>query len=191
MRTGLKSGLVALALASAGCTNDFAKNGTGDVALLMVAINGGAPFASDVQNLDSGTRADNINVILAARSKNPNNNTTNYPRAILIERYEVRYYRSDGRNVEGVDVPVRIAGDISSAIDIGDSDKNLILSVEVVRLQAKFEPPLRNLIGGNAAIVLSVQAEITIYGRTIASNDVVKATGRMQIDFSDYLDTDR
>ena len=54
----------------------------------------------------------------------------------------MRYYRSDGRNVEGVDVPFRIAGNISAAIDIGeDSGKNLTLSVEVVRLRPSSSRP--------------------------------------------------
>ncbi len=189
MRSRLVGGLVALtALAGASCTNDLAKDGTGDVFMRVTAINGGAPLSVDVQNLATATTAENVSVGLAARSKNPANNTTNYPRAILIERYEVRYYRSDGRNVEGVDVPVRVAGNISAAIDIGDSDKNITLSVEVVRLQAKFEPPLRNLVGGNAAIVLTIQAEITIYGRAIHSGDVVKAVGNLQLDFADFID---
>ncbi len=188
MRSRILAGLVGLALTGAGCTNDLAKNGTGDVILLVAAINGGAPLTSDVQDTANGTVADFVPVVLAARSKNPTNNGVNYVRAIQIERYEVRYYRSDGRAVEGVDVPVRIAGDIAAAIDIGEPAQNLTLSVEVVRLQAKLEPPLRNLAGGGGALVLSVQAEITVYGRMIGSGDVVKASGRMQIDFTDYID---
>lgn len=176
-----------LALGLAGCTNEIAKEGNSDAFLRIVDVNGGTSLESDVVTKD-GVFRDLADVTLAARSKNPNFNEANYTRAFMIERYEIRYYRSDGRNVEGVDVPFRIAGNISTGIDIGDTDKNLTLSLEVVRLQAKLEPPLRNLIGGGGAIVLSCFAEITIYGRQVATGDVVTAQGTLQINFSDFAD---
>lgn len=193
MRSVLLLGALGLALATPGCVNDFAKVGTGDVILLVVAINGGTPLDSDVTDFnpatgDGGPVRDLADVTLAARSKNPTQNNTVYTRAMLLERYEVRYFRTDGRNTEGVDVPHRFAGNLSAAIDIGDSDKNVTLPVEVVRLAAKIEPPLKNMAGGGGAIVMSVMAEISIYGRTIASGDVVKATGNLQINFSDYAE---
>jgi hypothetical protein len=198
MRSRLKTrklagALVAVALAAGGCTNDFAKTGTADVILLMVSINGGSPYDSDVTdfNADTGNGGpvrDLVDVVLAARSKNPSQNVTVYTRAIILERYEVRYFRTDGRNTEGVDVPYRFAGNITGALDIGDSDKNIVLPVEVVRLAAKLEPPLLNLTVGGGAIVMSVMAEVTVYGRSIASGDVVKAVGHVQINFSDYAE---
>lgn len=184
MTRKLAGAAVAVALATAGCTNDLAKEGTADVFVRIVAIvdpgSGAQVVASDV-GVASPTFA---SVIVAARSKNPSNNTTIYTRALQFERFEVRYYRSDGRNVEGVDVPYRFAGDMSSAIDIGDSDKNVTMLLEVVRPAAKIEPPLLNLRNGGGAAVLTIQAEITIYGRTLASNDIVKATGSVPVEFT-------
>lgn len=174
-----------LALGLAGCTNDFAKNGTSDAVLLVAAINGGAPLVSDVS--DGGTVvADNAVVVLAARSKNIRFNEVQYTRGFQIVRYEIRYYRSDGRNVEGVDVPYRIAGNINAPIDIGED--NLNLPVEVVRAQAKLEPPLRNLVGGGGALIMTCFAEITIYGQQLATGDIAEAKGNLQIDFADYAE---
>lgn len=175
---------VAGALAAAGCSNDLAKEGTADVFMRIVAIvdavDGSVPYVVSNVGVASPTFA---NVIVAARSKNPANNSTIYTRAIQLERFEVRYYRSDGRNVEGVDVPFRFAGDLRTALDIGDSDKNLSVLIEVVRPAAKVEPPLLNLRNGGGAAVLTIQAEITLYGRTLASNDIVTASGSVPVEF--------
>lgn len=175
---------VALALAAAGCSNDLAKEGTADVFMRIVAIvdtvDSTVPYIVSDVGVANGTFA---NVIVAARSKNPANNTTIYTRAIQLERFEVRYYRADGRGVEGVDVPYRFAGDLRTALDIGDSDKNLVVLLEVVRPAAKVEPPLLNLRNGGGASVLTIQAEITLYGRTLASNDIVTATGSVPVEF--------
>ena len=174
-----------LALGLAGCTNEFAKNGTSDAVLLVAAVNNGEPLTSDVF-LDGTVVADKVTVVLAARSKNIRFNETQYTRGFQIVRYEIRYYRSDGRNVEGVDVPYRIAGNINAPIDIGED--NLDLTVEVVRAQAKLEPPLRNLRFGGGAIVLTCFAEITIYATQLATGDVAEAKGTLQIDFADYAE---
>lgn len=198
MRRWVAAGSVA-ALSLGGCTNQIAKEGQGDVIMRVAAVNGGAAFQSDVQNLTSGTRADQIEVVVAVRSKNPFHNETNYSRAVFLERYEIRYYRSDGRNTQGVEVPYNISGDMSLAIDVGDSDKNAVFSVEFVRLQAKQEPPLRNLICRGSvdttgqplcgqADTLTVFAEVTFYGRQVFNGNVVTASGRLQIDFADYAD---
>jgi hypothetical protein len=104
--------------------------------------------------------------------------------AVFMERYEIRYVRSDGRNTEGVDVPFRITGGMNGVIDAqvsGSTD----FAIEVVRRQAKLEPPLRNLVGGGGAIVVTMFAEITVYGRT-TPGQVVQASSRVQIDFGDF-----
>lgn len=172
---------VAAALALVGCTNDLAKEGTADVFMRIVAIVGteGPVVVSDVGQATPTLAS----VTLAARSKNPNSNDTNYMRAVQLERFEVRYYRADGRNVQGVDVPFAFAGDMRLAMDIGDSDKNITTLIEVVRPAAKLEPPLLNLRNGGAAVVLTIQAEITIYGRTLASNDILRASGSVPVEF--------
>lgn len=177
------AGVLVAALTFAGCTNDLAKEGTADVFMRIVAIVDAADGAPRVlSDVGAGTPTF-ANVVVAARSKNPNNNTLNYIRAIQLERFEVRYYRSDGRSVEGVDVPYRFAGDVRSAIDIGDSSNNLSILLEVVRSAAKLEPPLLNLRNGGGAVVLTLQAEITLYGRTIGSNDIVKASASVPVEF--------
>jgi hypothetical protein len=60
--------------------------------------------------------------------------------------------------------------------------------IEVVRAQAKLEPPLRNLRTenfGGSALILTCFAEITVHGRTLAG-EAVSGSGRLQIDFADW-----
>ena len=58
--------------------------------------------------------------------------------------------------------------------------------IEVVRRQAKLEPPLSTIY---QAAVLTAMAEITLYGETV-SGQAVSASARFQIDFADFGDTD-
>jgi len=93
--------------------------------------------------------------------------------------------------VPGVDVPFAISGPLNGAVDAAVSGQSLDLAVEVVRVQQKLEPPLRNLRGaqtdtlGGTAIALTVIAEIHVYGRTTVGQ-IVSASAQMQIDFADF-----
>lgn len=179
-----------LALALGGCTAGYVQNSEADVALYINAINGGQVLDSDVRTGTSGNTvtADRVTVSLANRSKNPNVTELQVARAIDVERYTVRYFRSDGRNAEGVDVPFQISGFVRSALDIGANED---VEVEVVRAQAKLDPPLTNLKGvvngalGGSSLLLTCFAEITIYGHT-TSGKAVSASSSMQIDFADF-----
>jgi hypothetical protein len=177
------AGALGLLVAASGCTPDYVTGSEAPVFLFINSINSGAPLDSDVQ--DEGTiTEDEVTVEVANRQKNPN--FTAVPQvamAIDIDRYEVRYFRSDGRNTEGVDVPYRITGNIRTVVDVGD---NVSFPLEVVRRQAKLEPPLRNLVNGGGEIVITCFAEVTLHGRTTAGQ-AVQATGRLQIDFADLV----
>jgi len=185
----LLGGLVAAAtgLGSYGCTPDAFTQDNSPVTLFIVAINGGAPLQSDVQDgafPENTVSADTVNIALANRSKNTAVPTPNIPNALFVERYDIKYIRSDGRAVEGIDVPHAISGAVTFGLDVADSG-TVDMPIEVVRAQAKLEPPLRNLAGGGGALVLSVFAEITVHARTPAGQ-VTTATGRFQIDFADF-----
>ena len=179
-------GLLGLILGFAGCTADYATGSTATVHLLVAGISP-SPMQSDVLK-DGGIQSDTATLAVAVRYKNTNVDTIIYTNAVIVERYEIKYRRSDGRGVEGQDVPFAISGAIASAFDVKLSGTDP-LPIEVVRAQAKLEPPLRNLRGGNGggAIVVTMFADITLHGRTVAGQ-VVTATASMQIDFADWAD---
>jgi len=188
-------------LATLGLTGcgvpDYLTGDTAAVNVFITGLNGGVPLLSDVRvDGTPGTVAsDQVVISIAVRHKNLRIDTPLIPSAVFIERYEIRYVRSDGRAVEGEDVPFRITGSATWPIDVADSGSSEF-TLEVVRAQAKLEPPLMNLRApengdpsqpeeGGGAIVLTVFADVTLHGRTV-SGDAIEASGRMQIDFADW-----
>ncbi len=82
-----------------------------------------------------------------------------------------------------MDVPYRITGNLTFAVDVANAG-TATFPLEVVRRQAKVEPPLSSIY---QAAVLTVMAEMTLYGETVSGQNV-SASGRLQIDFADFGD---
>ncbi len=173
---------LAVALAMAGCSADYVENSTAPVLLVINELNGGAQLDSDVRNGENSEFVceNEVDVKVTVQTKNPN--APSAPSSgVQLESYEVRYVRSDGRGVEGVDVPFRITGTLATRVNIGDE---ITFPLEVVRRQAKQEPPLDNI---GQTTVLTMSAQVTLFGKTIAEQRV-SASGAMQIDFADFAD---
>jgi hypothetical protein len=175
----------ALLVGIGGCTADYAQQGNSPVLLLITGVNGGLPLNSDVLQ-GGGICPDLVPVRLENKQKNPNLGAIDYRGDLVVERYEVRYFRSDGRGTQGVDVPYSISGSLAAEV-IQDQDANL--NIEVVRRQAKLEPPLIQLQNsGGQALIVTMFAEITLYARTTIGQGPVTAKANLQIDFSDFVD---
>ena len=101
---------------------------------------------------------------------------------VTITRVHVSFRRTDGRNLEGVDVP--FAFDSAATITVPASG-TVDLPFEIVRNTAKVENPLVQLRA--AGFIVSTMAELTFYGRDQVGNDVV-ATGTLQVDFGNFGD---
>jgi hypothetical protein len=185
MRTAGAVALV-LGIGLSGCSPDYVTGNNASVNLILASINGGSRLDSDVRSGVQSTFVcpDVVNVALAVRNKNPNAPAPSVPSAVLLTSYEVRYFRSDGRGTEGVDVPYRITGTLSFSIDVATSGTSSV-PIEVVRRQAKVEPPLSAIF---QTALLTVQAQVTVYGATVSGQEV-SASGTFQIDFADYGDT--
>jgi hypothetical protein len=186
MRLGLAAAL-GLGLGLAGCSPSYVTSNSSPVNLIIAAINGGAHLDSDVRNGASSTFVcpDVVKVSVAVRNKNPNGPVPTVPSAVVLSSYEVRYTRTDGRGVEGIDVPYRITGNLSFSIDVASSGTSDV-PLEVVRRQAKLEPPLSTI---NQTGLLTAMAQITLYGQTV-SGQAVSASAAFQIDFADFGDTE-
>jgi hypothetical protein len=174
-----------VALAFVGCTPDWAQRGDSVMVLLMTGINNGSPLDSDVRISTGAVCPDFVTLRVENHFKNPNLEATGFRADITIERYEVRYFRSDGRNQEGVDVPYRITGNVAQEI-IGANAATLV--IEVVRRQAKLEPPLANLKVGGGPFIVTMFAEVTLHARTTTLQATNSVSARMQIDFADFAD---
>jgi len=199
----LTRGVALLALASlAACTPEWAKQNAAPYVLEIAAISGGSgdgsAFLSDV-----GLPVTNDDVEVTVNIFRKNNNGTLGTSAVehvYLERYDVRYFRSDGQNVEGVDVPFRISGPLGNVrfhTPGPGGETEATVAITLVRHQAKLEPPLRNLqdfgatspAGGPVLLpgagVITTIAEVTIHGRTV-EGDAMEAKGSVQITFADF-----
>jgi hypothetical protein len=193
--------VTACVIASSSCGSDMLRTGRSPSYLvvqnLMGQAGGGTSSAvllSDVQVLVdqtiNGQRVkvptfvnDNVVATLRVDLKNPTVGATAI-NSITVTRYSVRFKRADGRNTPGVDVPYGFDGAVSVTIDAGGSGD---VAFELVRHQAKLEPPLRNLVGLGGIGFISAVAEITFYGRDQNGNEVT-ASGSMDVQFGDFAD---
>jgi hypothetical protein len=189
-RTAMKAlalpAVVVLGLSGTGCTPSWAKSGATDVILLMTGINDGEPLDSDVRISSGSVCPDFVGLRLENHFKNPSVTNTGFRHDFTVERYEVRYFRSDGHNQPGVDVPYPITGNLATEVV---EESAATLNLEVVRRQAKLEPPLSNLQGGGGLLVVTMFAEVTLHARTTTGDVTNPVSARLQIDFADFADT--
>jgi hypothetical protein len=177
--------VVGLALLLPACVPAYVKDNNSPVLLLLATD--GSTITSNVSVLTP----DLASIGLAVRAKNPKGPTSaQIPMHVRLDSYSVRYFRTDGRDVEGQDVPYHFSSAIAGEIDLLTSGATTF-NIPIVRVQAKQEPPLRNLraVTGTNSLpgstinpVVTMIAEITFFGHTVALENV-SATGRVTVDF--------
>ncbi len=140
---------------------------------------------SDVLTSTNAVTADSATVTFKAQLLNPDpiNGPSQYNN-VLVTRYVVSYFRSDGKNIEGVDIPYSFEGYLSTLVEI---DNTAEISFVLVREVAKLEPPLIDLHEGRGDGVLQLRAKVDFYGHDMA-NKAVKSTGYLSIFFANYAD---
>lgn len=140
---------------------------------------------SDVLTSANSVTADTALVTLKAQMLNPDPITgSSQYNSIMVTHYVVSYFRSDGKNTEGVDIPYSFEGYLSTLVEIDSIEE---LSFVLVREVAKLEPPLINLHEGRADGVLQLRARVDFYGHDMA-NKTVTTTGYLSIYFANYVD---
>jgi hypothetical protein len=176
--------------------NPLENDSRSDSVLLVVRITGTDVESNEVDFLQSDVAvrnpdtetatvaADSAKVTLTAEALEPEPALgTSHYYDILVTRYVVSYFRSDGKNQEGTDVPYSFDGAMSTRVLI---DSTTEASFVVVRAVSKLEPPLINLATGRGEGELKTTARIDFYGEDTLGNKV-KATGYLAIFFADYI----
>jgi hypothetical protein len=184
------------ALGAASCASEFTRTGSSPAFIVIESLQGssgstgnfGSPLSSDVIT-NGGVINDLGQARMSLQLRNPgpvaNPTAPSQLNSITLSRYRVTYRRADGRNTPGVDVPHPFDAAATVTVPAGG---NVTFGFEVVRVQAKLEPPLANLAGvAGGRIVISTLAEITFYGRDQAGNDV-EVTGTLAVNFADFAD---
>lgn len=197
----LRSTVVRLAAAGAcsvalsSCGGELLRTGRAPVYLVVTNVttaagggggSTGAFLQSDVQRLVDGRPTifnDTATVTFRVDAKN-SGATTAPVNAVTLTRYRVVFRRTDGRNTPGVDVPYGFDGGLTASANAGGT---MQAAFEIVRHQAKLEPPLANLSGLGGQIFISTIAEVTFYGRDQNGNEVT-ATANIDVHFGDFSD---
>ena len=202
-------GVTALAVASFGCVPEWARDNETGIIMEIAGITGvaggegqggteGDILFSDV----SAWINDDAVVTLNVYRKNPTVAGTSALEHVRLESYQVRFLRSDGRNVEGLDVPHRITGALNALrfhtpTETGEIEVDAVINV--VRHTAKREPPLINLIDSDLTPrtrgpflagegIITTTAEITVFARQVTTGEALQASGRFQVVFADFVD---
>ncbi len=101
---------------------------------------------------------------------------------VTFSRYRVEYMRTDGHNIQGVDVPYAFDSAATFTVPVNGSVAG---AFEIVRTIAKSEAPLQALV--SQAKTIQTIAKVTFYGRDQAGNEVI-ATGNIGISFGNFAD---
>jgi len=109
-------------------------------------------------------------------------NGTSFLNDIMVTQYRVDYFRPNGRNTPGVDVPFGIDGSMNIRIPINSTGT---ASIIIVRHEAKREAPLAELDAGGSEGVLTANAQMKFFGQDLAGRNVT-ATGFLEIHFANY-----
>jgi len=181
---------------TASC-GDLSRQGTGSSYLIikeLAAASGAEPGTfSGTLNSDVVTIVDDVPSIFndigrvtfmlamkdAGGADLPTNPTVN--NFITLNRYHVRYFRADGRNTPGVDVPSAFDGAFTGTV----SGSDLTVGFELVRHIAKEQAPLQAL--GRNNVLISTICEITFYGRDQTGREI-SVQGQLLINFGNFGD---
>ncbi|HEY2432909.1 MAG TPA: hypothetical protein VGI12_09580 [Vicinamibacterales bacterium] len=191
-------GVVIAALAATSCS-DAVRTGNSPAYLVLTSLQGAkgggansgtfsGNLASDVVTMVNGVStvfADNGQASLELQMKDVLA-TPSAANAVTMTQYHVKYIRSDGHNVQGVDVPYEFDGGLGATIGSPAGTNTGSVGFTLVRVQAKQEAPLAALAGGNGQVISTV-AEVTLYGRDQNGN-AVTVVGRINVDFGNWGD---
>lgn len=189
------AGAILLAIAAASC-GEQTLEGTSSSYLIIASLQAasgadastfGGGLASDVITIKNNVAtvfADPGRVTFKLGLKDPGPAsspvTPTQNNWITLTQYHVQYVRSDGHNVEGVDVPYAFDGGISGTVSA-----DLTAGFTLVRDQAKQEAPLGAL--ATNPITISTVARVTFYGHDQTGREV-SVTGNIDVSFANYGD---
>jgi hypothetical protein len=194
--SGVKlAGTIALAAAVSSC-GDQTREGTAASYLIIASMEAasgadsttfGTGLASDVITVkdnvatifsDPGRATFKLGLKDPGPASSPVTPTQN--NWITLTQYHVEYVRSDGHNIQGVDVPYAFDGGLAATVSADTT-----VGFTLVRNQAKAEAPLGAL--QTNGIVLSTIARVTFYGHDQTGREV-SVTGNIDVSFANFGD---
>jgi hypothetical protein len=150
---------------------------------------GSTTVFSDVLT-DGSIVNDNGVASVEARTYNPVEDSDahdiTYYMNVIVDQVDVEFMRTDGRNVEGVDVPYRFTQPVNMLVAIGDK---VDLSFVLIRHVAKLEPPLFALREvPNQGKILELVAKVTLHGKDLGGHRVNPVSGYITVWCGNFAD---
>jgi hypothetical protein len=105
---------------------------------------------------------------------------------VLIDQIDVSFKRTDGRNVEGVDVPYSFTQPVSMLATI---DGTATVPFILIRHTAKLDAPLFALRQLSQGKVLQLVAVVTIHGKDQGGHRVKPVAGNISVWCSNFSDS--
>jgi len=194
--SGVKlAGAIALAVAVSSC-GDQTREGTAASYLIIAAMEAasgadpttfGTGLASDVITVKDNVATifsdpGRVTLKLGLKDPGPASSpvTPTQNNWITLTQYHVEYVRSDGHNIQGVDVPYAFDGGLGATVSADTT-----IGFTLVRNQAKAEAPLGALQANG--IILSTIARVTFYGHDQTGREV-SVTGNIDVTFANFGD---
>ncbi|MFH2108458.1 MAG: hypothetical protein ABII93_07300 [Chrysiogenia bacterium] len=109
-----------------------------------------------------------------------------YFNSVIVDQIDVEFRRTDGRNVEGVDVPYRFTQPMNWLVEVDTVEE---IPFVLIRHVAKLEAPLLALREvPNQGIVLQLVAIVTIHGKDLGGHRVAPVSGYISVWCSNFAD---
>lgn len=147
---------------------------------------GSTTVFSDVVGAAGSIINDNGVAVLRAETIDPNLKNVSSYMDIMVDQIDVKFQRTDGRNVEGVDVPYSFTQPMNVLVML---NKEMIVPFILIRHVAKLEPPLLALREvPSREIVLQLVAIVTIHGKDLGGHRVAPVTGYISVWCANFAD---
>jgi len=133
---------------------------------------------------------DNAVASISALTYNPTEdsveNDITYYMNIIVDQIDVEFKRTDGRNVEGVDVPYRFTQPMNWLVQVDAVEE---IPFVLIRHVAKLEAPLLALREvPSQGFVLQLVAMVTVHGKDLGGHRVAPVSGYVSVWCSNFAD---
>jgi hypothetical protein len=129
---------------------------------------------------------DNAVAQVSASLLDPTQDLSTFYQNVIIDQIDIQYTRSDGLNIEGIDVPFGFSQKVHFLVEISNSSNPI--SFIMVQHNAKIESPLVELVYLGQEHVLKLEASVTFHSKDTAGNRLEPVVGYLSIWCSNFAD---
>jgi hypothetical protein len=105
---------------------------------------------------------------------------------VIVDQVDVEFMRTDGRNVEGVDVPYRFTQPMNMLVPV---DEITEIPFILIRHVAKLEAPLFALREiTSQGVILQLVAKVTLHGKDLGGHRVAPVSGYVSVWCGNFAD---